>query len=602
MRSIEAGFGDGWRFRPHLRRARVLVFGTLPLIAAVCIGALWLEIAQAQGGVPGGRIFSVAGISPGVDTQWPGPTDEEGLATATFLDSVSGVSVAGDGSFLISSGNRVMRVTRDGHLVVAAGVAQPGPAASLGDGGPATSAVLSSASGVAALPDGGFLIADYGHLAVRRVWPDGHISTVAGGTTGGGVGAGGPAAAALLGYPSAVAPLPDGGFLVAVSSQNAAVQRVWPDGHVSTVAGGGSALGDGGPATAARLSDPSAVAVLPDGGFLITDTNDNRVRRVWPDGRISTVAGNGKAGFSGDGGPATTASLKEPQGITALSDGGFLVADSGNERVRRVWPDGRISTVAGNKSGLLADGDPATAGPIAAGSLAVLPDGSVLIGAGYAVRLLVGSGGTSQLAAAIRPLAGAAITGGYRAHISLTMPAQVTARVYRGTRGGPIATATAAAAAGASTIGVSRRQALPPGVYAVDLRADAGSGATRTAEWLYLGGRLTTQFIRHLLERSAVAGAARDAASFGQPGATVAGEMLLPQQCHRFGPARIDCSWALDYAGAKCDKVSAQVLTPAGQIYSRDYACQVRRGAALFKRYPRWRSKRTLEDLSLAWG
>lgn len=583
----------GWRSRG------LLGLGTLLLISAVSAGAPWLERVHAQSGVLSGRIFTVAGIPTEHDTGWEGAKDEAGLATATSLDYVGGIAIRGDGSFFITAGDQVMRVGRDGRLVVAAGVAHSCCAVGLGDGGPATAAALASPTGVAALPDGGFLIADSGHNAVRRVWPDGHISTVAGGGTTGALGDGGVATAAQLNYPAAVAVLADGGFLIA-DRDNHRVRRVWADGHISTVAGGGSGLGDEGPATAARLGGPSGLAILPDGGFLVADNYDNRVRRVWPDGGISTVAGDGKAGFSGDGGPATAAKLAGPWGVAALSDGGFLV--SADSRVRRVWPDGRISTAAGNKAGRMADGDPATAGPIPAGPLAVLPDGSALIGAGYSVRLLVGGGGSDQLAAAIRPRAGAEITGGYRAGISLTIPAQVTVRLYRSPRGGPVATASGAGAAGESTISVTRRRALQPGVYAVDLRADAGSGATRTAQWVYLGGRLTTRFITHLLDRSAGAAAARDVASAGQPGATVAGELLLPQQCHQFGPARIDCSWALSILGAKCEKVSAQFLTPAGEIYSRNYACPVRRGTVLFKRFPRWRSKRSLEDLSLAWG
>src|SRR6476646_7563267 len=143
------------------------------------------------------------------------------------------------------------------------------------------------------------------------------------------------------------APLRDGGLLID-DPNNSQVLRVWPGGRISVVAGNhGYRLGDGGPATRASLGEPQGIAPLPHGGFLIADTFNNRVRRVWPDGHISTVAGNGRRRPLGDGGPATRASLDEPWGVAVLPDGGFLIADSGHFRVRRVWPNGRISTVAG---------------------------------------------------------------------------------------------------------------------------------------------------------------------------------------------------------------------------------------------------------------
>src|SRR5262249_20103820 len=119
--------------------------------------------------------------------------------------------------------------------------------------------------------------------------------------------------------------------------------------NIATVAGTGQQgfSGDGGPATLARLGAPSAVAELADGGFLIADQWSGGGGRVSPTGTITTVAGNGRFGFSGDGGPATAAELALPSDVAATPDGGFLIADFGNERVRRVSPAGTITTVAG---------------------------------------------------------------------------------------------------------------------------------------------------------------------------------------------------------------------------------------------------------------
>src|SRR5262249_20621834 len=132
---------------------------------------------------------------------------------------------------------------------------------------------------------------------------------------------------------------------------------------ITTVAGNGDYgfEGDGGPAAAARLSEPRGVAVGPDGGLFIADTFNHRVRRVGPDGVITTVAGNDTPGFSGDGGPATAAQLSEPRGVAVGPDGSLFIADLGNRRVRRVGADGVITTMAGNGTpGFNGDGGPAT--------------------------------------------------------------------------------------------------------------------------------------------------------------------------------------------------------------------------------------------------
>ncbi len=123
---------------------------------------------------------------------------------------------------------------------------------------------------------------------------------------------------------------------------NDRVRRVAPDGTITTVAGNGQRAfgGDGGPATSAALDSPHAVVALPDGGFLVADTVNNRIRRVFPNGMISTVAGAGTAGFSGDGGPPAAAELDLPKALAVLPDlSGFLVGDSQNNRVRLVTLD-----------------------------------------------------------------------------------------------------------------------------------------------------------------------------------------------------------------------------------------------------------------------
>jgi hypothetical protein len=262
-----------------------------------------------------------------------------------------------------------------------------------GDGGPATAAALNNPAGVAALPDGGFLIADAAAARVRRVSPSGIIATVAGTGTRGISGDGGPATAAEIYDPQGVAALPDGGFLIADGDY--VVRRVSPTGIISTVAGTGTPgfSGDGGPATAAQLTNPNAVAVTADGGFLIADSGNRRIRRVSSSGIISTVAGTGVQGSSGDGGAATAAQLNAPEGLATTPDGGFLIADWFANRVRWVSPTGVITTVAGTGTPTLflnGDGGPATAANISMPyAVAVTPAGGFVFTDGsYAVRLV----------------------------------------------------------------------------------------------------------------------------------------------------------------------------------------------------------------------
>jgi YD repeat-containing protein len=262
----------------------------------------------------------------------------------------------------------------------------------IGDGGPAIAASFLSPLMFAVGPDGSVYIADQGHGRVRRVSPDGIITTVAGnGITDGYSGDGGPATAAEIGQPVGVALGPDGSLYIEDAAafggvppfNNMKIRRVGLDGIITTVAGNGTQgySGDGGPATAAQFNYPHGLAVGPDGSLYIADTDNNRIRRVGPDGIITTVAGNGTAGYSGDGGPATSAALNTPYGVTVGPDGTLYISDSINDAIRRVGPDGVITTVAGpGISGVVGDGGPATSAWLKVPfNVAVGPDGSLYI-------------------------------------------------------------------------------------------------------------------------------------------------------------------------------------------------------------------------------
>jgi secreted PhoX family phosphatase len=189
----------------------------------------------------------------------------------------------------------------------------------------------------------------------------GVISTVVGNGTGGFSGDSGQATSAQISQPVGVAVDAAGNLFIADHGNNR-VRKVTPSGVISTVAGNGFSgfSGDGGPTTSAQLS-PWEIAVDMAGNLFIADSDNNRVRKVTPGGVISTVAGNGASGFSGDGGPATAAQINSPTGLAVDMVGNLFIVEEHGYRVRKVTPSGIISTVAGSGiSGFGGDGGPAT--------------------------------------------------------------------------------------------------------------------------------------------------------------------------------------------------------------------------------------------------
>ena len=301
----------------------------------LCLIALLLVMCAA--GTP-------AAAAPGDLTTLYGVPDLNGNSP---LHAPRGVAEARDGSILVADteNHRVLRVTRDGVATTIAGILdQPGFS---GDGGPATQATLRYPRGVAALADGSFLIADSDNYRVRRVSRAGVITTVAGG---GEVTDGSDPRRVRLGWPESVVAAPGGGFLIVESSAVGQIRRVLPNGTITRVAGGGpDEDSEGIPATAARFSSPTDASFTRDGGILVTDSVNNRIRLVAPNGTITTVAGIGYqgTGATGDGGPATAAQIGRPHAVAASSDGGFLIAQELDHRIRQVSPGGTITTLAG---------------------------------------------------------------------------------------------------------------------------------------------------------------------------------------------------------------------------------------------------------------
>ncbi|MCH8900927.1 MAG: hypothetical protein IIC88_01350 [Chloroflexi bacterium] len=272
-----------------------------------------------------------------------------------------GVAVGPDGAVYVADtiNCRVRRVEEGGAVSTVAG---NGSCRAGGDGGPAVDAGIYP-WGLAWDQQGNLYVADVFNCRIRRVDEGGTITTVAGTGACGFSGDGGPATQATLFFPRDVAVGTDGALYIA-DAANCRVRRVDASGVIDTVAGAGDCdfSGDGGPATEAGLH-PWALAFDSDGGVLVADRENCRLRRFVPGGPIATVAGNGLCGFSGDGGPAAEAALHWPSDVTLAADGAIHVADTGNCRVRRIDREGNIATVAG--SGVCApggDGGPAIAG------------------------------------------------------------------------------------------------------------------------------------------------------------------------------------------------------------------------------------------------
>jgi hypothetical protein len=328
-----------------------------------------------------GVITRVAGT-----TGMPGSSGDDAPATDAQLHTPYGVAVTADGGFLIAdSVNRVVRkVSASGVITRVAGTT--GVKGSSGDDAPATDAQLAFPYGLAVTGDGGFLIADNGNNVVRKVSAGGVITRVAGTTgTAGSGGDDGPATDAQLNNLAGVAVTGDGGFLIADAGNNV-VRKVSAGGVITRVAGTTGTAGSGGddgPATDAQLSGPSGVAVTADGGFLIADTGNQVVRKVSAAGVITRVAGTtGTAGSTGDDAPATDAQLNGPAAVAVTADGGFLIADTGNQVVRMVSAGGVITRVAGTTgtAGSTGDDAPATDAQLNfPNAVAVTGDGGFLI-------------------------------------------------------------------------------------------------------------------------------------------------------------------------------------------------------------------------------
>jgi uncharacterized protein (TIGR03437 family) len=301
-----------------------------------------------------GTIATIAGNGS------PTFSGDGGPAATAGLNHPRGLAVDSSGNMYISDVDnlRIRRISPGGIISTVAG---NGIAGYSGDGGLAVNASLSSLTGLALDFAGNLYIADAGNRRVRKVTPGGIISTVAGTGVQGFSGDGGPATNAQLNAPASVTF--SGGNLYIADSSNQRIRKVSSDGTITTIAGNGSKgfSGDGGPGASASLASPLGMAMDGLGNLYVADGDNNRIRRISPGGVITTVAGDGTGRFAGDQGPAASASLNIPEDVAIDLAGNLLIADAGNNRVRKVDSSGLISTVAGTGvDGFSGDGGPAT--------------------------------------------------------------------------------------------------------------------------------------------------------------------------------------------------------------------------------------------------
>ena len=336
------------------------------IIHILAITVLFIATAMtihAQVSLPAaGKINTVAGNGTA------GYLGDNGLATAASLSVPEAVAIDAAGNIYVADTfNNVIRkiAASTGYISTVAGIGTQGYS---GDGGPATIAELYLPTGVAVDAVGNIYFAD--NQRIRKVTAStGIITTVAGSGVQGYSGDGGPAASAELNWPWAVA-IDSAGNIYFTDTDNQRIRKVAVStGIITTVAGTGTPgySGDGGPATSAQLNSPFGIGVDAAGNIYFADYFNSRVRKVTAStGDISTVAGNGTQGFYGDGATATSAKMYYPTSVAVDTVGNLYIADDVNDRIRKVTAStGIIQTMAGTGStGYSGDGGPATSGEL----------------------------------------------------------------------------------------------------------------------------------------------------------------------------------------------------------------------------------------------
>lgn len=282
------------------------------------------------------KISTAGAISTYAGTTVTGHTGDSSAATAAALNRPASIVTDAAGNLYIADGqgNCIRKISASGIIYTIAGNDTAGYT---GDGGPATAATFNDPTGIAMDASGNLYIADSGNNVIRKISSSGIISTFAGTGTRGYTGDGGPASAATFSGPLGVA-IDGAGNIYVADNLNNVVRKINTAQTISTFAGNGTEgyTGDGGPATAAQLNTPNSMVFDASGAMLLSDQGNNAVRKIGPAGIITTIAGNGIAGYSGDGGPATSANLFKPMGLATDTAKNIYIADYINNVIRVV--------------------------------------------------------------------------------------------------------------------------------------------------------------------------------------------------------------------------------------------------------------------------
>jgi sugar lactone lactonase YvrE len=346
-----------------------------------------------------GIVSTVAGNGT---INWRG---EKVPATSADISYAAGMALDSAGNLYIADGQNYMarRVDPSGIITTVVGNGIDGPSGSggyTGDNGPANLAQLSATQGVAVDAAGNIYVADTGNNVVRMVDTTGVITTIAGTGMPDYLGDKGPAIDAALNAPSDVA-VDTHGNLYITDAGNSCIRKVDSAGVITTVVGTGESgyEGDGGPAAKALLNSPSNVAIDASGNLYISDAGNNVIRKVSTAGIVTTAVGTGRGGFSGDNGPAASARLNSPQGVAIDSAGALYIADTLNNRIRKVDSAGIITTIGGVATpGISGDYGPAAGAQFNnPSSLVVSPAGNIYVGdyGNNRVRLMALTGSTA---------------------------------------------------------------------------------------------------------------------------------------------------------------------------------------------------------------
>jgi len=287
---------------------------------------------------PDGVVETIAGTGELGDAQ-------DGVAIYTQFNHPTNVFFDHDGHMIIAAWHNSLVKRLDFSTGIVTNIAGTGARSFGGDGGPGNSAFLDLPSGVVVDSSGNIIISDQANFRLRLVEPDGTIHTICGDGVPGFTGDGGPASAARLNALKGQAAAPSSRIdidrrdqIYIADTANHRIRMIDAVGIITTIAGTGEPgyAGDGGPATEAQLNTPSDVAVADNGTIYIADTMNHVVRVIRPNGTIETLAGTGERGFDGDGGAADEALLDRPYGLGLASNGTLYIADTHNQRIRRV--------------------------------------------------------------------------------------------------------------------------------------------------------------------------------------------------------------------------------------------------------------------------